>query len=119
MILLIFLFIFHLVESSSNISHPGQQEYFLNHSRSQDEMLLLGTTEEESKLDIPKVDKDDFETSVTYLLFQSRQKRFFIGPIAEFLRIQLFPAPILPTNFILINLQINRKRRGGRNIFEK
>lgn len=46
--------------------------------------------------------------------FQSRPKRFIFGAVANLLRIQLFPTPILPFNFILINVQFAPKLRKGK-----
>ena len=52
--------------------------------------------------------------AVEYILtllksFQSRQKRTI--SLLNLLRIQILPTPILPTNFILINIQVNRRRK--------
>ena len=49
---------------------------------------------------------------VRHHLVKSRQKRFFLGPIApissQLVRIQVFPMPILPKNFILFNIKLRK-----------
>ena len=40
-----------------------------------------------------------FNKSIIVKYFQSRQKWFFLGPVAEFLRIQLFPVAIHFTTY--------------------
>ena len=57
--------------------------------------------------------------SVDHIFYQSREKRLFLGPLTEFLRIQLLPLAILPSNFILLNVQIKKKKRSGKSVLLK